>query len=98
MHTVVRTYSGKGAAETIDLVIASKKDIKKLMRSVKGFVEYSAVKTDDGGFTITVSKNKKASEAITAIAREWVLAHAADLKAKPPVIMEGKVELSFEAD
>jgi hypothetical protein len=98
MHTVVRTYSGKGAAETIDLVIASKKNIRKLMRSVKGFVEYSAIRTEDGGFTITVSKNSKASDAITAIAREWVLAHAAHLKAKPPTVMGGKVELSIGAD
>lgn len=98
MHTVIRTYSGKGAAETIDLIIASKKDVKKLMRSVKGFVDYSAVRTEDGGFTITVSKNKKASEAITAAAREWVLANASHLKAKPPEVMGGKVELSFGAD
>lgn len=98
MHIVVRTYSGKGAAETIDLVIASKKDIKKLMRSVRGFIEYSAVRTEDGGFTITVSKNSKASDAITAIAKKWVLEHAAHLKAKPPTAVGGKVELNFEAD
>ena len=56
MHTVIRTYSGKGAAETIDLIIANKRDIKKLMHSVKGFVDYSVVKTEDGGFSVTVSK------------------------------------------
>lgn len=98
MHTVVRVYSGNGAAETMDLIIARKKDVKKLMRSVKGFVDYSAVKTEDGGFTITVSKNKKASEAITAAAKEWVLANASHLKAKPPEVMGGKVELNFGAD
>lgn len=89
MHAVVRTYSGKGAAETIDLNIASKKEVKKLMRSVKGFVDYSAVRTEDGGFTVTVSQNKKASEAITAATREWVPANASHLKAKPPEVMGG---------
>jgi hypothetical protein len=98
MHTVVRTYSSKGAAETIDLMIKSKKDIKKLMRSIRGFVEYYAVRTEDGGFTITISKNKKASEAITAAAKEWVLANAADLKAKPPEVMGGKVGLNIGAE
>ena len=98
MHTVVRTYSGKGAAETIDLVIASKKDIKKLMRSIKGFKDYYAVRTDDGGFTVTIAKNQKASEAITAAAREWVLANAAHLKAKPPEVMSGKVGLNIGAE
>lgn len=97
MHTVVRTYSGKGAAETIDLIIARKKDIKKLMHSIKGFVDYSVVKTEDGGFSVTVSKNEKASEAITAAAREWIMANAAHLKAKPPKVVGGKVAMNVGA-
>ena len=97
MHTVVRTYSGNGAAETIDLIIAKKRDVKKIMHAVKGFVDYSVVKTEDGGFTVTVSKNEKASEAITAAAREWVLANASHLKAKAPKVMGGKVVLSVGA-
>ena len=97
MHTVVRTYSGKGAAETIDLIIARKRDIKKLMHAVKGFVDYSVVKTGDGGFTITVSKSEKASDAITAAARDWVAANAAHLKARPPKVMGGKISLNVPA-
>jgi heme-degrading monooxygenase HmoA len=97
MHTVVRIYSGKGAAEAIDLIIANKKDVKKLMHSVKGFIDYSVVKTEDGGFSVTVSKTEKASEAITAAAREWVMANAKTLKAKPPKVMGGKVGLKVGA-
>jgi len=97
MHTVIRTYSGKGAAETIDLIMANKKDIKKLMHSVKGFIDYSIVKTEDGGFSVTVARNEKASEAITAAAREWVLANAKHLKAKPPKVMGGKVGMNIGA-
>jgi hypothetical protein len=92
MHTVVRIYSGKGAAETIDLIIAN-----KLMHSVKGFIDYSVVKTEDGGFSVTVSKTEKASEAITAAALEWVMANAKTLKAKPPKVMGGKVGLNIGA-
>jgi len=97
VHTVVRTYSGKGAAETIDLIIARKRDIKALMHSVKGFVDYTVVKTEDGGFSVTVSKNEKASTAITEAARQWVMANAAHLKARPPKVMGGKVSLSVPA-
>lgn len=96
MHTVIRTYSGKGAVETIDLIIASKKDIKKIMRSVKGFISYSVIKTETGGFSVTVSKNEKASDAITQAAREWVLANAGHLKAKPPKIVGGVVALHID--
>ena len=96
MHTVIRTYSGKGAVETIDLIIGSKKDIKKIMRGVKGFISYSVIKTETGGFSITVSKNEKASEAITAAAREWVVANASHFKAKPPKITGGTVSMYFD--
>ena len=92
---VVRTYSGKGAAETIGLVIASKKDIKKLMRSVKVFVDYSVVKTEDGGFTVTVSKTEKAAATTTAVARDWILKNTSKLKADPPKAAGGEVYLSI---
>lgn len=97
MHTVIRTYSGKGAAETIDLIIARKRDIRKLMHSIKGFVDYQVIKTEDGGFSVTMARNEKASEAITAAAREWVVANAAHLKARPPKIMSGKVSFAIAA-
>jgi hypothetical protein len=97
MHTVVRTYSGKGAAETIDLVIAHKRDVKKLMQSVKGFVDYTVIKTEDGGFTVTHAKTEKASAAITAAAREWVVENGKHLKAKAPKVMGGKVSMSIAA-
>ena len=38
MHTVVRTYSGKGAAELFDLLEKRKADVEREMRAVKGFV------------------------------------------------------------
>ena len=97
MHTVIRTYTGKGAAETVDLIIANKREVRKIMHAVKGFVDYSLIKTEDGGFSVTVSKTEKASEAITAAAREWVLANAAHLKAKAPKVMGGKVSLNVAA-
>ena len=55
------------------------------------FLSYSIIKTADGGFTVTVSKNEKASDAITALASEWVVKNASQLRAKPPKIMGGKV-------
>jgi hypothetical protein len=97
MHTVVRTYSGNGAVETIDLIIAHKRDVKKMMHGIKGFVSYSVIKTEDGGFTVTVSKNEKSAEAITAAAREWVLANAAHLKAKAPKVVGGKNAYTLDA-
>lgn len=98
MHTVIRTYSGKGAAETIDLIIDHKRNIKKIMRSIKGFINYTVVKTDAGGFTVTLSKNKKSADAITRAAREWVEANAAHLEVNPPIVDGGKVVINIDAD
>ena len=39
MHAVVRTYSGKGAKELLDLLEKNKSTVEKLIRAVKGFSE-----------------------------------------------------------
>jgi hypothetical protein len=53
MHAVTRSYSGKGAKELIDVLEKNKADVEKLIRSIKGFVSYSLVRTHDGGFTVS---------------------------------------------
>jgi hypothetical protein len=45
MHAVVRTYSGKGAKGLIDVIEKNKVEVETLIRSVKGFVSYSLVRT-----------------------------------------------------
>ena len=95
MHTVVRTYSGKGAAELIDLIVANKPAIDALMKSVSGFVSYSVVNTGDGGFTVTVSQSEADSNEITARARDWVAKNAAHIGANPPAVMGGNVAMQI---
>jgi hypothetical protein len=95
MHTVIRTYTGIGAGEVIDFIVANKREVTKVMQAVNGLVSLSVIKTEAGGFTVTVAKNEKASAAITAVAREWVVKHAGHLKAKPPVVTGGKVLVSI---
>jgi hypothetical protein len=58
MHAVVRTYSGKGAKELIDLIEKNKPEVEKLIRGVKGFVSYSLVRTADGGLSGSVYQDK----------------------------------------
>jgi hypothetical protein len=54
MYTVVRSYFGKGAKELFDVVEKNRADVEKTMRSVKGFVSYTLVRSKDGGFSVTV--------------------------------------------
>ena len=48
MHAAVRSYSGPGAKELFDRIAKNKKEVKKLISGVSGFVSYSLIRTDDG--------------------------------------------------
>ena len=70
MHAVVRTYSGKGAKELFDVLEKRKSDVEKLMRSVKGFVSYSLVRTADGGFSVSIAQDKAGADESVKKARD----------------------------
>jgi hypothetical protein len=95
MHAVVRTYSGKGAKELFDVLEKRKADVEKLMRSVKGFVSYSLVRTKDGGFTVTIAQDKGGVDESIQKARDWVKENAST-GSNPPTISEGSVILQLK--
>ena len=96
MHAVVRTYSGKGAKELFDLLEKRTADVEKLMRSVKGFVSYSLVRTADGGFSVSVAQDKAGVDESMQKARDWIKANAASVGSNPPAISEGRVLLQLK--
>ena len=96
MHAVVRTYSGKGAKELFDLLEKRKTDVEKLMRSVKGFVNYSLVRTTNGGFSVSVAQDKAGADESMQKARDWIKQNAADTGASAPAVSEGSVILQLK--
>ena len=62
MHAVVRTYSGQGAKELLDVLEKNKITIERLIREIKGFTSFSLVRTDDGGFTVSVFQDKSGTD------------------------------------
>jgi len=90
MHTVVRSYSGKGAKELFDVLEKNKADLEKIVRSIKGLVNYALVRTADGGFSVTVCKDKAGADESVQIARDWISKNAAPGAAAPKVA-EGSV-------
>ena len=95
MHAVVRTYSGQGAKELFDLLESRLAEVESLIRSVQGFVAYSAIRTDDGGATVTVCKDKAGTDESVQIARDWIQQNASDLNTSPPAVSEGSVLLNL---
>ncbi len=93
MHAVIRTYSGKGAKELMDVLEKGKAEVDKLIRSVKGFVSYSLVRTARGGFSVSVYQDKAGADESIRVARDWVGKNAGKTGAAAPTVSEGTVIL-----
>jgi hypothetical protein len=93
MHAVVRTYSGQGAKELLDVLDKNKTTIEQLIRGIEGFVSLSLVRTDDGGFTVSVFQDKTGTDESIRVAREWITKNAGTIGASPPKVIEGSVIL-----
>ncbi len=91
MHAVVRTYSGKGAKGLIDVIEKNKVEVERLIRSVKGFVSYSLVRTSRGGFSVSVYQDKAGTDESIRVARDWIAKNASNLGSARPTASEGAV-------
>ena len=101
MHAVVRNYSGKGAKALSDLIEKNKVEVESLIRSVKGFVSYSLVRTSRGGFSVSVYEDKAGTDESIRVARDWVSKNAGKTGAAAPTIFRGHghsaIEVTFAA-
>ena len=94
MYAVVRTYSGQGASELFDLLEQREEDVKALITGVPGFVNYAAVRSGDGGVTVTVCEDKAGTDESSRRAAEWVKENVSGTT-DPPAITEGDTVLQF---
>lgn len=91
MHAEVRSYTGKGAKELFDLLEKKKAEVEKEMRTTKGFVSYTLARTSDGGFSVTICKDKAGADDSLKKAKEWIAKNASGISVGPPVVSEGPV-------
>ena len=92
MHAVVRTYSGKGAKELMDVLEKNNAEVERLIRAVQGFVSFALVRTASGGFSVSVFQDRAGTDESVRVAREWIAKNAANLEAAP---QPSQRELSF---
>jgi len=95
MHAVTRTYIGHGAKELFDLLEQRKAEVEKILRGVEGFQSYLLLRTEDGGVSVTVCKDKAGTDESIIAARDWVAKNTSELDVRPPVVSEGPVLLQL---
>jgi hypothetical protein len=92
MHMVVRTYSGKGVNELVDLLNEDgrKKEVQDLMRAINGFESYTFARSGDGACSVTVCRDKAGTDASIRVAKEYI-AKTAKTAVGAPTVAEGSV-------
>jgi hypothetical protein len=91
MKTVIRKYSGKGAAQLINLLEQRATEVQSLIGSVRGLVSYSLVRTDGGGFTMTVCEDQAGIDESIQKAKDWIAKNGSHLGVAAPEVSEGSV-------
>ena len=91
MQAVVRTYSGKGASELFNVIERNAAEVTDLLRSVKGFVSYTLVRTEGGGFSATVCQDQAGIDESVQVAKDWIAKNAGNTGVGAPQVTEGTV-------
>ena len=95
MFAVVRSYSGSGSSDVINMAEEHKKEIEGVFRAVSGFVSYTLFKTDTGLVSIALCQDKAGVDEIIKIGMEWMQKNASGLDVSAPAISEGPVMLQI---
>jgi hypothetical protein len=96
MYAVIRTYSGHNASRVFDLIGERKDDVNALLSGVPGFVNYAAIRSGEGGVTMTVCEDKAGADESSRRAAAFVKENVS-ADADPPVVIEGGTVLQFSA-
>ena len=94
VHVVVRSYSGQGASDVFDLISQREDDVKDLISGVPGFVSYAAVRTGNGGLTVTVCQDKAGTDESSKRAAGYVKENLSG-SVDPPEVTEGSTVIQF---
>ncbi len=93
MHAVIRNY--KGNSQLFDELERRTDEVEQVIRGVSGFVSYYLVRTQDGGFSVSVYEDKTGTDESVRVAAEWVRQNVPQAAGDPPEVSEGRVILEL---
>ena len=83
-YAVVRNY--KGASRLIDELQQRSDEVEGLIRAIPGFIHYVLVRSDDGGFSVSVYEDREGAEESVRQARDYVQKNLSDVGVAPEVL------------
>lgn len=83
-YAVVRHY--KGGSQLIDELQQRSDDVESLIRGIPGFIHYVLVRSDDGGFSVSVYEDRDGAEESVRQAREYVQTKLSEVAVAPEVL------------
>ena len=92
-YAVIRHYKGSG--ELIDELGRRAGEVENLIRGVSGFQNYYLVRSDDGGFSVSVFEDRAGAEESVKAARQFIQDTLADVAGAPPEVIQGEVTITF---
>jgi len=94
-YVVIRHY--KGSTKLIDELEQRSGDVENLIRGNPGFITYYLVRSESGGFSVSVFEDRAGAEQSTRAARDYLQQNLSDVRSEPPEIIEGPAVVSFSA-
>ena len=91
MHIVIRTYHGKQTRELFDVAEQHEAELLSLMRQVSGLVSYSLARNAEGGFSVTICRDKRGLRQSVKVAKAFMAKHAPQNNLAAMRISEGQV-------
>ena len=92
-YAVIRHY--KGSADLIDELGRRTGEVENVIRGVSGFQNYYLVRSDDGGFSVSVFDDRAGAEESVKAARQYIQDTVPDMAGQPPEVIQGEVTITF---
>ena len=94
MFAVCNMFTGQGAEALYDRLFNSSAEVEALMRGISGFVSYTMVRTEEGGYSVVVVENQSDLPEVAKVAGGYIQQLAAEIgPIDPPVSHIGPVGL-----
>jgi heme-degrading monooxygenase HmoA len=93
-YVVIRNY--RNSTKLIDELEQRPDEVESLIRGVPGFIAYNLVRSDAGGFSVSVYADRAGAEESVRAARDYIQKTLPDIGG-PPEVIQGEAVISFTA-